>query len=285
MAAQKRCIGSWADAFSVWKVSEIEMAEPVRTVEGWYVLHDFRTIDWAAWRRTEPTQRDRMLQQAVEQFFGPAQAIDSTDGASAFFAVAGQQADLLLLHLRPRLDDLLQLELDLAQQEVEDFLQPAYSFISVTEMSQYVAGDATQAPTPEQEAFIKRRLYPALPPWRYLSFYPMNKLRNDGNNWYTLPLDERKALMRAHGTTGRQYAGRVQQMITGAMGYDNFEWGVTLFASDALDLKKIVQEMRFDEVSAKYADFGPFYSGVRLDAQELPDLFAGRLPALPTPRE
>jgi hydrogen peroxide-dependent heme synthase len=92
-------------------------------------------------------------------------------------------------------------------------------------------------------------------------FYPMSKRRNESQNWYTLSLDERSRLMQAHGLTGRRYAGKVQQVISGAIGLDAWEWGVTLFAKDALEFKKLVTDMRFDEVSAKYADFGNFYVG------------------------
>ena len=103
----------------------------------------------------------------------------------------------------------------------------------------------------------------------YISFYPMSKRRDAGQNWYTLSLDERSSLMYAHGMTGRRYAGRVVQIISGAIGFDACEWGVTLFAKDPLDLKKLVTDMRFDEVSAKYAEFGDFYVGRLLDANAL----------------
>ena len=114
---------------------------------------------------------------------------------------------------------------------------------------------------------VKRRLYPQpAADMPYVCFYPMSKRREPGQNWYALPLDERSRLMQAHGITGRKYAGRIQQVITGAIGLDAWEWGVTLFARDPLDFKRIVTEMRFDEVSAKYADFGDFFMGKLLDA-------------------
>jgi chlorite dismutase len=114
---------------------------------------------------------------------------------------------------------------------------------------------------------IKRRLYPQpSPDMPYVCFYPMSKRREPGQNWYALPLDERSRLMQAHGLTGRKYAGRIQQVITGAIGLDAWEWGVTLFARDPLDFKRLVTEMRFDEVSARYAEFGDFYVGKILTA-------------------
>jgi chlorite dismutase len=107
-----------------------------------------------------------------------------------------------------------------------------------------------------------KRLYPELPrEMPYVCFYPMSKRRDAGQNWYGLTLDERSRLMHAHGITGRRYAGRVQQVITGAIGLDAWEWGVTLFAADPLEFKRLVTDMRFDEVSAKYAEFGEFYVG------------------------
>ncbi|HZD84929.1 MAG TPA: chlorite dismutase family protein, partial [Gemmatimonadaceae bacterium] len=122
-----------------------------------------------------------------------------------------------------------------------------------------LAGRATAERESQQ---VRRRLYPELPEnMPYVCFYPMSKRRDASQNWYTLPLDERSRLMQAHGITGRRYSGKVQQVITGAIGLDAWEWGVTLFAQDPLDFKKLVTDMRFDEVSAKYAEFGDFYVG------------------------
>jgi chlorite dismutase len=103
----------------------------------------------------------------------------------------------------------------------------------------------------------------------------MNKTRGEQVNWYMLPMEERRAMMRSHGTIGHKYAGIVQQMITGSVGYDDWEWGVTLFADDPLQFKKLVYEMRFDEVSARYAQFGPFMIGVRARPAELEGLLGG----------
>jgi len=166
-----------------------------------------------------------------------------------------------------------------------------YSFLSVTEAGLYhlsaelarnaaerggVVGDeiysaelTRRASTERESAHVQRRLFPAIPDgMRYVSFYPMSKRRGVGQNWYALPLEERSRLMHTHGITGRRYAGRVVQIITGAIGFDAWEWGVTLFAKDPLDFKKLVTDMRFDEVSANYADFGDFYVG-RLTSSDL----------------
>jgi chlorite dismutase len=163
-------------------------------------------------------------------------------------------------------------------------MELSYSFLSVTEAGLYhitaelaraagarggAVGDAEynraladRAAAERESAHIRRRLYPELPAnMPYVCFYPMSKRRDEGQNWYTLSLDERSRLMYAHGLTGRRYAGKVQQVISGAIGLDAWEWGVTLFARDPLDFKKLVTDMRFDEVSAKYALFGDFYVG------------------------
>jgi chlorite dismutase len=120
-----------------------------------------------------------------------------------------------------------------------------------------------------QNPHVRRRLYPELPPdMPYVCFYPMSKRRTPGQNWYALTLDERSRLMLSHGITGRRFAGRVMQIISGAIGLDTWEWGVTLFAADPLDFKKLVTDMRFDEVSAQYADFGEFFVGKLVGAEE-----------------
>ncbi|MDP9279896.1 MAG: chlorite dismutase family protein, partial [Gemmatimonadota bacterium] len=127
---------------------------------------------------------------------------------------------------------------------------------------EYVRSLDERSKAERESAHVRRRLYPELPAdMPYVSFYPMSKRRDAGQNWYTLTLDDRSRLMQAHGITGRRYAGKVQQVITGAIGLDKWEWGVTLFARDALEFKKLVTDMRFDEVSAKYAEFGDFYVG------------------------
>lgn len=241
------------------------MAEPTRTLEGWYALHDFRTVDWAGWRSLGEDERRKATEEFVA-YFEAMRGLDPEKGSSALFAVGGHKADLLWLHLRPTFDELFELEQRLSCTRFGEFLEPSYSFLSVTELGQYTAegGAETGPPDPRREAFLKRRLYPQIPPFRYVSFYPMSKRREPEYNWYTLPLEDRRRMMHEHGEVGRRFAGEVQQMITGAMGFDDWEWGVTLHANDPLPIKKVVQEMRFDEASAKYAEFGSFFFGVQL---------------------
>jgi chlorite dismutase len=175
------------------------------------------------------------------------------------FAVLGHKADLGFLALGPDLWRLRAFQSAIQAARVE----VTASYVSLTEVSEYAQG------MPEE---MKRpRLYPQLPPEgkRAICFYPMSKRRNEGQNWYALPYQERDALMRSHGATGRTFAGRVLQLITGSTGIDDYEWGVTLFAVHPDDLKDVVYTMRFDEVSAQYAEFGPFYTGLIGDTAEV----------------
>ena len=206
------------------------------------------------------------------------------DGWSAVVQLVGSEADVMLVHFRPTLDAIGEAQRAVASEPFADFMEPIYSFLAVTEAGLYhitaelakdaasrggVVGDeeyarqlGERAARERASAHVRRRLYPALPPdMPWVCFYPMSKRRAPGQNWYALTLEERSRLMYAHGMTGRKYAGKIMQVISGAIGLDAWEWGVTLFAKDPLEFKKIVTEMRFDEVSAKYADFGEFHVG------------------------
>jgi peroxiredoxin len=253
------------------------MAEAPSTLEGWYALHDFRRIDWARWKSLSEQAREEILAEAVDFFSRAERAADAEEGSSATYAILGHKADLLILHLRPTVDQLGALERAFAQTRLADYTTPTYSYLSVIELSLYEAAARGGSQDPEElmkSEFVQRRLKPAIPPMPYVCFYPMNKRRGEVVNWYTADVEERRRMMRQHGATGRKYNDRVIQMITGSFGLDDWEWGVTLFATDPLAIKKLVYEMRFDEVSAKYAEFGPFQVGTRVDAARLPELFA-----------
>jgi chlorite dismutase len=252
------------------------VAHPPRTLEGWYALHQLWRIPAAA--RADIDARDRAAA-ALREIACPPDG-----GWTAAARVIGSTADLLVVHFRPTLDAIGDAQRRLAAEPYFDGLEPVYSFVSVTEAGLYHAtadlaraaaarggtvGDAEfERAMQEREAkelasaHVQRRLFPQLPSdMPYICFYPMSKRRDTGQNWYTLSLDDRSRLMQAHGLTGRRYAGRVLQVITGAIGLDDWEWGVTLFARDPLDFKRLVTDMRFDEVSAKYAEFGQFWVG------------------------
>jgi chlorite dismutase len=256
-----------------------QRAHPPETLEGWYASHRILRIE----RRSSVLSSDeirRRLADAVRRSAAEGGAV----GWSILVDLVGGSGDFLVLHFRPTLDDLYVAERRLADEPIMAALETAYTFLSVTEAGLYhitaqlaraaesrggAVGDeeyqrelAERRRAELESAHVQRRLFPTLPPdMRYVCFYPMSKRRNPAENWYQLSLEERSRLMHAHGLTGRKYAGRVLQIITGAIGLDAWEWGVTLFARDPLDFKRLVTEMRFDEVSAKYAEFGSFWVG------------------------
>jgi len=258
--------------------------QPPETLEGWFALHQLFTHDAGAHvssgdARSESTQ----LPSARDG-----------GGWSAYARLIGSRRDVLAVHLRPTLDEIGEAGRQTKCWASDNGLSLDYSFLSVTEAglyhltaqlareavqrggesavgdAAYVAELAKRAEQERQNPHVTRRLYPAIPPdMPYVCFYPMTKRRDAAQNWYTLSLDERSRLMQEHGLTGRRYAGKVLQIITGAIGFDAWEWGVTLFAKDPIDFKKLVTDMRFDEVSAKYAEFGEFFVGKLAPAEEL----------------
>ena len=257
------------------------IAHPPETVEGWYALHQIYRVDRAAireWIGDALPELQRSATEALEELADPGA------GWSAVVPLIGSDADVMLVHFRETLDELGDAQRRLAAEPLFDHLEVVYSFLSVTEAglyhitaelaklalerggtvgdAEYIVALAERSRTEREGAHVRRRIYPPLPPdMPYVCFYPMSKRRQPGQNWYALGLDERSRLMQTHGVTGRRYAGRVQQVVTGAIGFDAWEWGVTLFAKDPLDFKRLVTDMRFDEVSAKYAEFGEFYVG------------------------
>lgn len=255
------------------------------TLEGWYALHQVfsRNAKSAARPARDAAHENLSARQPALTTEG---AIPSDEGSgwSAFAQLIGSRADLLAVHFRSGLDAIAAAQRLGEETACRAGLELAYSFLSVTEAGLYhlsaqlareaearggAVGDASYAEelarriqVERDSPHVRKRLYPALPAdMPYVCFYPMSKRREAQQNWYTLSLDERSRLMQAHGATGRRYAGRVLQVITGAIGFEAWEWGVTLFAKDPLDFKKLVTEMRFDEASAKYAEFGEFFVG------------------------
>ncbi|HVM55532.1 MAG TPA: chlorite dismutase family protein [Acidimicrobiales bacterium] len=214
------------------------MVDPVIPSEGWGVLHLFC--------RRGPATDGAAIAAAVKAAIGPG------DHQVIPVAILGHKADVAFLAIGPDLWRLRQLQTDLqhAGLDIRD------SYLSLTEVSEYSAN------VPEKQK--QARLFPTLPPEGMSSwcFYPMSKRRNVDQNWFTLPYEERLELMYEHGTSGRKFAGRIVQLVTGSTGLDDFEWGVTLFGRHPDDLKECVYTMRFDAASAHYAEFGPFYSGL-----------------------
>ncbi|WNQ12645.1 heme-dependent peroxidase [Paenibacillus aurantius] len=245
------------------------MSEAVQTLEGWYALHDFRTINWSSWKYVSDEERARSLDE-LRSFLEEWKAIgESKTGSTVVYSIVGQKADIVFMHLRETLEELNELETAFNKTTFAQHTIPVYSYVSVVELSSYMAKPGVD---PMQDPEIVARLKPQLPQTKHICFYPMNKRRSGNDNWYMLGMEERRSMMRSHGMIGRSYAGRVKQIITGSVGLDDWEWGVTLFSDDALTFKKLVYEMRFDEVSARYGDFGDFYVGNRLDAEKFENM-------------
>ncbi len=268
------------------------------TLEGAAVLHQMMRIRRAAWRALAAGQQAEIAAEAAACL----EAMERNEsGQSALYSLIGHKGDLLLLHFRPSFEDLHRVELELARLRLADLLEPASSFLSVVELGIYdstvrlwtsLAERAIEPHSAEwnaevevllarQRQAMRPRLHPVIPASRYLCFYPMDRKRGEQHNFYVVPIEERRRMMHEHGLVGRRYSDEVQQIITGSIGFDDWEWGVDLFADDPLVFKKLIYEMRFDEVSALYALFGTFYIGLRCPASGLGALLNGELPGSP----
>ena len=269
---------------------------PPATLEGWYVLHQSLRVDWSGLRAAAPEE----ARAALGSFAALADSWEeeAEPGWSGVYRVAGGGVDLLIVHFRDSLERLIEAGHALQLSAWADYASIGEEYLSVVELGLYALtrdlaervdpGDREAWETARDEAlaverhkgFVKRRLEPRQPPHMpYVCRYPMDKRRNPGENWYTLPLETRAALMAAHGTVGRRFAGRIVQVISGSMGLDDREWMVTLWAADPLDFKAIISEMRYDAASAAYADFGPFLVGRRMSGEDIPGLLpAGAAP-------
>jgi chlorite dismutase len=245
------------------------MSEALMTLEGWYALHDFRSVNWPGWKSLTDNERGRAMDELIMQVREWAETEEQKRGSTVLYSIVGQKADLLIVHLRETLEELNELETKLNKSMIGDVLDPVYSYVSIVELSSYMGKPGSD---PMANPEIAARLRPIMPKTRHICFYPMNKKRDGADNWYMLSMEQRREMMRSHGMIGRQYAGKVKQIITGSVGLDDWEWGVTLFADDALQFKKLVYEMRFDEVSARFGEFGEFYVGNLLDENKLKQL-------------
>ena len=256
------------------------------TLEGASVLHQMMRVRWTAWKAVPVAQRSEIVREA-------ATALENMErnpsGQSAVFSLLGHKGDLIIVHFRQSFDELGRVERHIAQLRLADYLEPTSSYLSIVELGLYESSLKTYtslaargiAPfslewSAEIEEVLNRsreamrpRLFPDIPPHKYICFYPMDRKRGEEKNWYQLPMAERQRQMHEHGMIGRRYAGEVKQIISGSIGFDDWEWGVDLFADDPLVFKKLIYEMRFDEVSAVYALFGSFYVGIRCPASEL----------------
>lgn len=262
-----------------------KMIIPPATLEGWYALHQVCSLDWGAIQQLDPDEREATAVAARELLAELAEPGEGK-GWSAVYQLVGGGADVLFIHFRETPEELAEVQLSIRRSALGPLLWTEYDYLSVTEAGFYHAtAEAASQAEPGSKEFekvlddlisaerdtphLRYRLYPQVPEgMKYVNFYPMTKRRAQGDNWYTLPVDERNRLMREHGMTGRRYAGRIYQVITGSLGLDDWEWGVTLFAHDLLDIKRIVTEMRYDEASSRYGEFGSFYTGIRTSPEE-----------------
>jgi peroxiredoxin len=269
-------------------------AHPI-TLEGHSVLHQMFRFRWAEWNKLGEGERLGILKEA-SAVLGPMEE----SGETALFSMLGHKGDLMLIHFRSSFDELNAAELAIKHLRLQAYIEQTNSYLSVVELGLY---DSTvklykqliergvqphseewerevQETIERQKTAMRSRLFPKIPDHRYLCFYPMDRKRGEAINFYTQGIEHRQKQMEAHGMVGRRYAGKVQQIISGSIGFDDWEWGVDLFAADPLQFKKLIYEMRFDEVSAVYAVFGTFFIGLRVPIDKLADLLSGTLPGL-----
>jgi hydrogen peroxide-dependent heme synthase len=270
------------------------------TLEGWSVLHQMFRIRWPEWQALPVPERST---RAAEAALALGAMRRENEGTSVPVALLGHKGDLMLLHFRRGFEELQAAQLAVARLGLAPFLEPTTSFVSVVELGMYEMTAqihrrlveqrlkpgseeferAFDAELDEQRRRVMGRLFVEVPARRHVCFYPMNKRRGEQRNWYAEPVEDRARMMLEHGKIGRHYAGRVSQVISGSIGFDDWEWGVDLFADDPVVFKKLVYEMRFDEASVWYAEFGPFYVGLQFSPSELPRYLEGEVPAFRAP--
>ncbi len=277
----------------------VELPAVPLTLEGSAVLHQMFRFRWSLWHALAADERARIATEAQASFSTMEEA------GSALFSMFGHKGDILFVHFRDNFEALNQAQLSLNQLELLEYLEPAVSYVSVIELGLYEStvklyrslvaqgvepnsaewNEVIEEAMNRQREAMHVRLFPQIPEGRYVCFYPMDRKRGELKNWYTLPIEERQRQMDLHGKIGRRYAGKVQQIISGSIGFDDWEWGVDLFADDPVVFKKLIYEMRFDEVSGVFSNFGAFYVGLRCAASELTALLEGTTPkAMPKTR-
>jgi chlorite dismutase len=274
------------------------------TIEGWWILHRMFAFDRRRWAALPATERSRLEQQAAGVL---SQLKNSEETDVGLAQTIGHKSDLMLTHYARSFDGLAEAQVRLDACEILEYFEQRDSFVSILELGLYEATGKIHAAleerglqrfTPEWNTLFDEmlaqqeqqprnagRLWARIPQRRYVCFYPMDKKRQADDNWYMLPFRERAKMMLDHGKIGRTFHGLVTQVISGAIGYDDYEWGVDLYADDPLIFKKLIYEMRFDEASARYAAFGPFISGLQFSYEELAAFLNGTgVPALRSPQ-
>jgi chlorite dismutase len=264
------------------------------TIEGWWILHRMFAFDRRRWAAVPEAEQTRIAREAIAALTPLAHADESDAGVAQML---GHKADVMFTHYARSFDGLASAQTTLDRCELAEYLQPGDSYVSVLELGLYDATEKIHAALKEralkpfsaewnaafdellqEQANQPRnagRLWARIPQRRYVCFYPMDKKREGSDNWYMLPFEERAKLMLDHGKIGRSFHGLVTQVISGSVGYDDYEWGVDLYADDPLVFKKLIYEMRFDEASARYAEFGPFFTGIQFSVEDLATFLRG----------
>jgi chlorite dismutase len=264
------------------------------SLDSWHILHRMFRFDRRRFDALPSERRSAIAHDATAALM-PLAA--SAEGDCALAQILGHKADLMFTHYAKSFDELAVVQGRIDKLELADYLEPHASYVSILELGLYEATGRVHAELrdrglkPHSQEWIEAfdgliadqarqprnaaRLWAKVAPRRYVCFYPMNKRRGESVNWYSLPYEERARLMLDHGKIGRSFHGHVTQVISGSIGFDDWEWGVDLYADDPLMFKKLVYEMRFDEASAKYAEFGPFWTGMQFSIVELPAFLAG----------
>jgi len=269
-------------------INKTQMTQIIPT-EGWHVIHLFYQIDYTQW--SIQTEEEQL--KAKTNLSKLIQDIRSTPNTQLLlFSIVTPKADIGFMLITDDLQLANTFEKQLTLALGADILNPCFSYLSMTETGDYMTTEEDYSEkTLKSERNLKEgtedyenalnefkthmakysndKLYPNLPDWPVFCFYSMAKRRGETFNWYSLPFDERKRLMAEHGKVGRQWTGKIRQLITGSVGLDDSEWGVSLFANNSYDIKGIVYQMRYDEVSVKYAEFGDFYIGLQLPLDQL----------------
>lgn len=259
--------------------------KPPETEEGLYVSHLMLKV------RKEARRDPQALSDRADELVDVLQSAERNHKFD-FARIVSGDADFMTVLFADTLEELEEFQRQLLNSEAGADLERVYTFLSVTELSMYESlenrvenslakegiepGDDDYEESYQQrkkrlEKYQQMRLDPDVPDMDYVTFYPMEKRRNPEQNWYQLPQEERGDMMSSHGKIGRQYAGKVQQIITSCVGLDDWEWGVTLYSDDPKEFKRLIYEMRFDEVSASYSEFGPFYTGFSIDPVQFPE--------------
>lgn len=243
------------------------MSRAIETMDGAFCLHTFKNFNWNAWKYLPEDER----QDAIEEFSNLIskweKVEDEKEGSQLCYKVVGHKADLMAMIVRETVDELIEIEMEIKKSKLGSYLIDTDSYFSVVEIAKYRY--AKYGDNPEQHPEVRELLYPILPKLKYMSVYPMKRRRSEYANWYELENRERLQLLGEHAQTGRKYLDTMEQITTGSVGLDKWEWVISLFTDDAIQLKKIVYEMRFDRASFQYGEFGDFYIGKLLTKDSL----------------